>query len=89
MLLLVFELLAYFKGRHFSPVTVVDFVEVVYANWFEIRARYLAPALQSFTNVCVVLFLVQSFDQVLLVLGCLWIKFRRLKSVAAMEYSRD
>ncbi|PSS09624.1 Xyloglucan glycosyltransferase [Actinidia chinensis var. chinensis] len=93
--LLVFELVAYFKGWHFSPPTVgstaevVDFVELVYANWLEIRAKYLAPALQCLTNVCVVLFLIQSLDRIVLVLGCFWIKFRRLKPVAAMEYSGD
>ncbi|XP_057482786.1 probable xyloglucan glycosyltransferase 6 isoform X1 [Actinidia eriantha] len=93
--LLVFELVAYFKGWHFSPPTVgsaaevVDFVELVYANWLEIRTKYLAPALQCLTNVCVVLFLVQSLDRVVLVLGCFWIEFRRLKPVVAMEYPAD
>ncbi|XAR58765.1 Xyloglucan 6-xylosyltransferase [Bertholletia excelsa] len=94
VVLLVIELLAYFKGWHFSPPTlesagVLDFVELVYANWLEIRANYLAPALQSLTNVCVVLFLVQSLDRVILVLGCLWIKLRRIRPVAQMEYSVD
>ncbi|GMP48628.1 hypothetical protein CsSME_00015915 [Camellia sinensis var. sinensis] len=93
--LLVLELVAYFKGWHFSPPTVgsaaevVDFVQLVYANWLHIRAKYLAPALQSLTNVCVVLFLVQSLDRLVLVLGCFWIKFRRLKPVAVMDYSQD
>ncbi|KAL6967965.1 putative xyloglucan glycosyltransferase 6 [Sarracenia purpurea var. burkii] len=94
VVLLVFELVAYFKGWHFSPprvgsAEVVDFVELVYANWLEIRAKYLAPALQSLTNVCVVLFLVQSLDRVILVLGCCWIKLRRVKPIAAVEYSMD
>uniref|UniRef100_A0A5B6Z0L0 Glycosyltransferase 2-like domain-containing protein n=1 Tax=Davidia involucrata TaxID=16924 RepID=A0A5B6Z0L0_DAVIN len=95
VLLLVFELVAYFKGWHFSPPSVgsaadvVDFVELVYANWLDIRAKYLAPPLQSLTNVCIVLFLIQSVDRVFLVLGCFWIKFRKLKPVAVMEYSAD
>ncbi|CAK9188579.1 unnamed protein product [Ilex paraguariensis] len=52
VVLLVFELVAYFKGWHFSPPTVesaaevVDLVEYLYANWLEIRANYLAPPLQ-------------------------------------------
>ncbi|KAF2284557.1 hypothetical protein GH714_026972 [Hevea brasiliensis] len=61
-------------------------VERVYATWLEIRANYLAPPLQSLTNVCIVLFLIQSVDRALLVLGCFWIKVRKLKPVAAVEY---
>ena len=91
LLLLGFELLAYFKGWHFSPPSVgsaevLGFVERVYANWLEIRANYLAPPLQSLTNICIVLFLIQSVDRVVLMIGCFWIKFRRLKPKAAMEY---
>lgn len=96
VILLVFELVAYFRGWHFSPPTVesasvevVDLVEYVYANWLDIRANYLAPPLQSLTNMCIVLFLVQSIDRMVLVLGCFWIKFRRLKPLAEIEYSSD
>ncbi|CAK9182055.1 unnamed protein product [Ilex paraguariensis] len=95
VVLLVFELVAYFKGWHFSPPTVesaaevVDLVEYLYANWLEIRANYLAPPLQSLINVCIALFLIQSVDRVVLVLGCFWIKFRGLKPVAVVEYSED
>ncbi|KAA8543551.1 hypothetical protein F0562_021703 [Nyssa sinensis] len=94
VLLLAFELVAYFKGWHFSPPSVgsadvVDFVELVYLNWLEIRANYLAPPLQSLTNVCIVLFLIQSADRLILVLGCFWIKFRSLRPVAEVEYSVD
>ncbi|OAY32874.1 probable xyloglucan glycosyltransferase 6 [Manihot esculenta] len=88
ILLLCFELVAYFKGWHFSPPTVESaeaVVERVYATWLEIRANYLAPPLQSLTNVCIVLFFIQSVDRLVLVLGCFWIKLRKLKPVAA-EY---
>ncbi|KAJ4838884.1 putative xyloglucan glycosyltransferase 6 [Turnera subulata] len=87
--LLCFELVAYFKGWHFSPPDVTEAEEAVaraYAKWLEIRAGYLAPPLQALTNVCVLLFLIQSVDRLVLMLGCFWIKFRRLKPVAAMEY---
>ncbi|KAF7845604.1 putative xyloglucan glycosyltransferase 6 [Senna tora] len=91
LLLLLFELLAYFKGWHFSPPSatsadVSGMVGLIYAKWLEIRANYLAPPLQGLTNMCIVLFLVQSVDRVILILGCCWIKFRRLKPVPAMEY---
>lgn len=96
VILLVFELVAYFRGWHFSPPTVesasaevVDLVEHVYANWLDIRANYLAPPLQSLINMCILLFLIQSVDRVVLVLGCFWIKFRGLKPLAEIDYSSD
>lgn len=91
--LLFFELVAYFRGWHFSPPTleagVEDSVEYIYAKWLEIRANYLAPLLQCLTNVCIVLFLIQSVDRFVLVLGCFYIKIRGLKPVAEMECKQD
>lgn len=92
LILLCFELIAYFKGWHFSPPSlhkaeVLGFVELVYASWLRIRAEYLAPPLQSLSNICIVLFLVQSVDRAVLMLGCFWIKLRGIKPVAEMEYS--
>lgn len=94
ILLLGFELVAYFKGWHFSPpvvgsAEVLGMVGVVYARWLEIRAEYLAPPLQSLANLCTVLFIVQSVDRIVLILGCFWIKFRRLKPVASVDYSSN
>ncbi|XP_021720140.1 probable xyloglucan glycosyltransferase 6 [Chenopodium quinoa] len=92
LILLCFELIAYFKGWHFSPPSlhkaeVLGFVELVYASWLRVRAEYLAPPLQSLSNICIVLFLVQSVDRAVLMLGCFWIKLRGIKPVAVMEYS--
>ncbi|KAH6793712.1 Cellulose-synthase-like C6 [Perilla frutescens var. hirtella] len=91
--LLLFELVAYFKGWHFSPPSleseVEDSVEYVYAKWLKIRADYLAPMLQSLTSVCVVLFMIQSADRFFLVLGCFYIKIRGLKPLAETDYSGD
>ncbi|KAL3358887.1 hypothetical protein AABB24_015796 [Solanum stoloniferum] len=96
VILLVFELVAYFRGWHFSPPTVesasaevLDLAEYLYANWLDIRANYLAPPLQSLISMCIVLFLIQSVDRVVLVLGCFWIKFRGLKPLAEIDYSSD
>ncbi|KAK2996837.1 hypothetical protein RJ639_024971 [Escallonia herrerae] len=91
VVLLFVELVAYFKGWHFRPPAVgsSEVVELVYANWLEIRANYLAPPLQSLTNVCIVLFLIQSVDRIVLVLGCFWIRFRGIRPVADMDYSGD
>lgn len=83
IVLLVFELVAYFdEGGH----DVYGLVGFVYGKWLVLRAVYLAPPLQSLTNMCIVLFLIQSVDRVVLILGCCWIKFRGLKPVASMEY---
>lgn len=89
--LLGFELVAYFKGWHFrrpavGSAEVLGFVGVVYARWLEIRASYLAPPLQSLTNMCIVLFIVQSVDRIVLILGCFWIKFRRIRPLASVSY---
>ncbi|XP_044494001.1 probable xyloglucan glycosyltransferase 6 isoform X1 [Mangifera indica] len=89
IVLLCFELVAYFKGWHFSPPSVGSaelMVELVYAKWLEIRADYIGPPLKSLSNMCIVLFLVQSVDRVALLLGCVWIKLKRLKPTAVMEY---
>ncbi|OIW01051.1 hypothetical protein TanjilG_14234 [Lupinus angustifolius] len=94
ILLLGFELVAYFKGWHFSPPSVgsadvLGLVGIVYAKWLDIRAEYLAPPLQSLANLCTVLFIVQSVDRIVLILGCFWIKFWRLKPVAAVNYESN
>lgn len=64
-------------------------VEYIYAKWLEIRANYLGPLLQSLTNACIVLFLIQSVDRFVLVLGCFYIKLRGLRPVAEMDYKQD
>ncbi|KAL3615997.1 putative xyloglucan glycosyltransferase 6 [Castilleja foliolosa] len=91
--LLFVELIAYYRGWHFSPPTLeagVEFsVEYIYAKWLEIRAYYLGPLLQSLTNVCIVLFLIQSVDRFVLVLGCFYIKLRGLRPVAETDYKQD
>ncbi|GFP87582.1 probable xyloglucan glycosyltransferase 12 [Phtheirospermum japonicum] len=77
---------AYFKGWHFGAA---DFqlhrfyaLAHVYSKWVSIRVEYLAPALQFLTNVCVLLFLIQSLDRLILCLGCFWIKLWNIKPVA-------
>lgn len=93
VILLGFEVAAYLKGWHFGSLQLqyllvltkaVDIKGVfgsIYSRWVLIRVEYLAPPLQSLTNGCIVLFLVQSLDRVVLCLGCLWIKLRKIKPV--------
>ncbi|XP_022849689.1 probable xyloglucan glycosyltransferase 12 [Olea europaea var. sylvestris] len=93
LLLLGFEMAAYFKGWHFgapdlqlqylytltSPLAVKSVFDSLYSNWVLIRMEYLAPPLQFLANVCIVLFLIQSLDRLILCLGCFWIKFKKIK----------
>ncbi|KAM7263977.1 hypothetical protein ACFE04_001660 [Oxalis oulophora] len=92
MLLLMFELIAYFKGWHFEPPSVNSatvVAEWLYAKWLDIRVHWLAPPLQMMADGCILLFLVQSVDRIVLILGCFWIKFRRLKPVAKVDYADE
>ncbi|OEL20409.1 putative xyloglucan glycosyltransferase 1 [Dichanthelium oligosanthes] len=86
MLLLAVDVAAHLQGWHLA-VDVPDLLAVEglfaagYASWVRIRLEYLAPALQFLANACVVLFLIQSADRLILCLGCLWIKLRGIKPV--------
>ncbi|KAL0905210.1 hypothetical protein M5K25_027399 [Dendrobium thyrsiflorum] len=89
LFLLFFEVAAYFKGWHFQPPSYAasaEALEFIYARWLMVRAKYLAPPVQAMANVCIILFLVQSVDRIALVLGCFWIKLRRLRPVISVEY---
>ncbi|CAA6667931.1 unnamed protein product [Spirodela intermedia] len=67
----------------------VEALEMLYAHWLYVRANYLAPPVQVLANVCIVMFMVQSVDRLVLVLGCFWIKFRRLRPVAAVGFGGE
>ncbi|KAM0884887.1 hypothetical protein ACQ4PT_030702 [Festuca glaucescens] len=92
VLLLAVEVAAYLQGWHlqmpempagFSAedglVAIDGLFAAAYAGWMRVRLQYLAPPLQFLTNSCVVLFLIQSVDRLILCLGCLWIKLRGIK----------
>lgn len=93
LLLLGFEVAAYFQGWHFrapnlqlqylweTPFVVMGVFNWVYSKWVLIRVDYLAPPLQFLANACIVLFLIQSLDRLILCLGCFWIKFKKIKPV--------
>ncbi|PNT72924.1 probable xyloglucan glycosyltransferase 1 [Brachypodium distachyon] len=85
MLLLAVDVAAHAQGWHLAAVPDLEAVEglfaAAYASWMRARVAYLAPALQFLTNACVVLFLIQSADRLILCLGCLWIRLRGIKPV--------
>ncbi|KAI4389849.1 hypothetical protein MLD38_002026 [Melastoma candidum] len=62
-----------------SPLVVKGVFDWIYSKWVMIRVEYLAPPLQFLANACIVLFLVQSIDRLVLCLGCFWIRFKKIK----------
>ncbi|XP_008812814.2 probable xyloglucan glycosyltransferase 9 isoform X1 [Phoenix dactylifera] len=90
VMLLGVEVVAYFKGWHLGAPQLRGFVfptsfgvrdlfDSVYSGWIHFRAAYVAPPLQFLADGCVILFLIQSVDRLILCLGCFWIRFKRIK----------
>jgi hypothetical protein len=79
VLLLAFDVAAHAQGWHLEAVE--GLFAAAYAAWMRGRADYLGPALQFLTNACVVLFMIQSADRLILCLGCFWIKLRGIRPV--------
>lgn len=88
MVILAFEMLAYFKGWHYfqnsnlhipQASELQGFLHYLYVTWLTCRADYVAPLIQTLSKFCIVLFLIQSLDRMILCFGCLWIKFRRIE----------
>jgi hypothetical protein len=86
--ILAFEVLAYLKGwRYFesanlhipSTLDLQGLLHMVFVAWLTFRADYIAPVIQVLSQFCVVLFLIQSVDRLVLCLGCFWIKYKKIK----------
>ncbi|XP_010530414.1 PREDICTED: probable xyloglucan glycosyltransferase 12 [Tarenaya hassleriana] len=102
VLLLAFEVAAYLKGWHFGapnlqlqyiftipPFEIKGFFDSIYTRWVLLRVEYLAPPLQFLANVCIILFLIQSLDRLILCLGCFWIRFKNIKPVPKPDSVSD
>uniref|UniRef100_A0A2P2MD93 Glycosyl transferase family 2 family protein n=1 Tax=Rhizophora mucronata TaxID=61149 RepID=A0A2P2MD93_RHIMU len=101
VLLLGFEVAAYFKGWHFeaphlqwehllaTPFGFKDIFDSLYSRWVLIRVEYLAPPLQFLSNVCIIMFLIQSLDRLILCLGCFWIRFKKVKPIPKHDAVAD
>ncbi|MQL70492.1 hypothetical protein Taro_002822 [Colocasia esculenta] len=96
--MLGFEVMAYFKGWHlgspevqrilaYGPIGVRGVFDWLYSSWVMVRVQYLVPPLQFLANVCVLLFLIQSADRLVLCLGCFWIRLKKIKPVAKGDSS--
>ncbi|PON76432.1 Nucleotide-diphospho-sugar transferase [Parasponia andersonii] len=88
LVILTFEVVAYFKGWHYFqnsnlhiPRTseIQGWLHMVYVAWLTFRADYIAPLIQALSTFCIVLFLIQSVDRMILCLGCFWIKYKKIK----------
>ncbi|KAK7320750.1 hypothetical protein VNO77_30515 [Canavalia gladiata] len=87
LVILVIEVIAYLQGWHFRnpglhfPRTsdLEGLMHLVYVAWLRFRVEYIAPPIQALSKFCVVLFLIQSVDRMLLCLGCFWIKYKKIK----------
>ncbi|CAN4079558.1 unnamed protein product [Withania somnifera] len=81
---LFIEISAYFNQWHLNlanPWEVQSILQGTYMAWISFRADYIAPSLATLTSFCIVLFLIQSVDRLVLCLGWFWIKFRKIKPV--------
>ncbi|XP_065850527.1 probable xyloglucan glycosyltransferase 5 [Euphorbia lathyris] len=76
--ILGFEIIAYFNGWNAS-LELQGFVHMVYVSWLRFRVDYMAPGILILSKFCVVLFLIQSVDRLMLCLGCFWIKIKKIK----------
>ncbi|KZV23963.1 putative xyloglucan glycosyltransferase 5 [Dorcoceras hygrometricum] len=53
--------------------------QLFYVAWLEFRARYIAPFVLSLSTFCIILFLIQSLDRLILFLGFLYIKLKKIE----------
>ncbi|RZR72102.1 hypothetical protein BHM03_00010284 [Ensete ventricosum] len=102
VVLLGLEVAAYLKGWHLgveetkhlllpSSLGVRGLLESLYAGWVRFRVEYIAPPLQFLADACVILFLIQSADRLILCLGCFWMRFKGIKPIpkSTMGTSKD
>ncbi|KAJ7962698.1 xyloglucan glycosyltransferase 4 [Quillaja saponaria] len=91
---LIFEVVAHMKGWHYfqnhnlhipQTLEIEGWFHSAYVMWLERRADYIAPPIQSLSTLCVVLFLIQSADRLLLCLGCFWIKYKKIKPMSEVD----
>ncbi|KAH0697540.1 hypothetical protein KY290_015421 [Solanum tuberosum] len=81
---LCIEIFAYFNKWELNlvnPWEVQSILQWTYMAWISFRADYIAPSLSKLTTFCIVLFLIQSVDRLVLCLGCFWMKFRKIKPI--------
>ena len=83
---LIVELVAHFKKwnlRMIQPLEleVHGFLQWFYVSWLSFRVDYIAPLVLMLSKFCIVLFMIQSLDRLVLCVGCFWIKFKKIKPI--------
>lgn len=86
---LCLELVAYWKGWHFQRpdldlhlperLEISSWAHGAYLTWLGFRASYIAYPIQILSKFCIILFVIQSIDRLVLCLGCFWIKLKKIK----------
>ncbi|XAR51825.1 Xyloglucan 6-xylosyltransferase [Bertholletia excelsa] len=88
VLALAVEVVAHLKQWNLNlinPWEVQGLVQWSYLAWLTFRGDFMAPFVIKLSNFCVVLFMIQSVDRLLLCIGCFWIKYKKLKPVIKEE----
>ncbi|CAN0857416.1 Xyloglucan glycosyltransferase 4 [Linum grandiflorum] len=78
----VVEVVAHLKSWNLNlvqPWEVQGLVQWSYMAWLSFRLDYIAPTVKTLSQFCIVLFLIQSLDRLVLCIGCFWIKIKKLK----------
>ncbi|XP_020206995.1 xyloglucan glycosyltransferase 4 [Cajanus cajan] len=79
---LAIEIIAHFNKWNLHmihPWEVKGLLQWSYVAWLSFREDYVAPLVLMVSKFCIVLFLIQSLDRLVLCLGCFWIKYKKLK----------
>lgn len=80
---LAIEIIAHFNKWNLhnmiQPWEVQGLLQWCYVAWLSFREDYVAPLVLMVSKFCIVLFLIQSLDRLVLCLGCFWIKYKKLK----------
>ncbi|KAJ3699083.1 hypothetical protein LUZ61_002788 [Rhynchospora tenuis] len=82
-----FELVGYVNGWHLPHFQnpnmhipeIRGWLHYAYLSWVSFRANYVAYPIQLASNVCVILFVIQSVDRLVQCLGWFWIKLKDIK----------
>ncbi|KAL7242754.1 hypothetical protein ACSBR1_015192 [Camellia fascicularis] len=85
---LVIEIVAHFKKWNLNlinPWEVQGLVQWSYMAWLSFRVDCIAPSVVFLSKFCVVLFMIQLPDRLVLCFGCFWMKCKKLKPVIEGE----
>ena len=87
LVMLCVEVGAHTVGWHLSvphwpsSLNFSNVLHAIFMGWMYVRASYIAPALQKVTDFCICLFLLQSADRIILCIGAVYIKWKKIKPV--------